>query len=151
MTERRDLAAKIEALLPRLMRKLWRNDLDDPLAELPLGQLRLMRVLDQGPRTLTDLAAELQMSPSAATQLFSRLEDAGLVEKEVDSEDRRVRHLRLTPFGSRQMAERRKARIEQISRALAQIEPGRRDAIVEVLEELVEASSELASSPPIYA
>lgn len=151
MTEDGALAAKIEALLPRLMRKLWRNDLDDPLAELPLGQLRLVRVLDQGPRTLTDLAAELQMSASAATQLVSRLEETGLVEKEVDAEDRRVRHLRLTHSGCSHMAARRKSRVEQITRALERVQPDRRDAIVEALEELVEACRELESSPPIHA
>jgi DNA-binding MarR family transcriptional regulator len=49
--------------------------------------------------TVTELAERLQLAQSTVTELVSRAEDAGLVEREQSQSDARVAHLRLTPQG----------------------------------------------------
>jgi DNA-binding MarR family transcriptional regulator len=49
--------------------------------------------------TVTELAERLQLAQSTVTELVSRAEEAGLVEREQSQSDARVAHLRLTPEG----------------------------------------------------
>src|SRR3954466_662985 len=49
--------------------------------------------------TVTELAERLQLAQSTVTELVSRAEEAGLVEREQSQSDARVAHLRLTPDG----------------------------------------------------
>jgi len=49
--------------------------------------------------TVTELAERLQLAQSTVTELVSRAEDAGLVEREQSQSDARVAHLRLTAQG----------------------------------------------------
>src|SRR5579884_1888282 len=49
--------------------------------------------------TVTDLADRLQLAQSTVTELVSRAEEAGLVEREQSAQDGRVAHLRLTEEG----------------------------------------------------
>jgi DNA-binding MarR family transcriptional regulator len=53
--------------------------------------------------TVTELADRLQLAQSSVTELVSRAEEAGLVEREQSHEDGRVAHLRLTPEGERRL------------------------------------------------
>jgi DNA-binding MarR family transcriptional regulator len=55
--------------------------------------------------TVTDLAERLQLAQSTVTELVSRAEEIGLVERERSSEDGRVAILRLTPEGDRRLAQ----------------------------------------------
>jgi DNA-binding MarR family transcriptional regulator len=54
--------------------------------------------------TVTELAQQLQLAQSTVTELVSRAEEIGLVERERSSEDGRIAHLRLTPEGERRLA-----------------------------------------------
>jgi len=53
--------------------------------------------------TVTELAGRLQLAQSSVTELVSRAEEAGLVEREQSQADARVAHLRLTPEGERRL------------------------------------------------
>src|SRR5919205_146514 len=53
--------------------------------------------------TVTELANRLQLAQSSVTELVSRAEEAGLVEREQSQSDARVAHLRLTPEGERRL------------------------------------------------
>jgi DNA-binding MarR family transcriptional regulator len=55
--------------------------------------------------TVTELAERLQLAQSTVTELVSRAEEIGLVERERSSEDGRVAILRLTPEGDRRLAQ----------------------------------------------
>lgn len=59
---------------------------------------------DQG-MTVSELAVVLGLAQSSVTQMVRRVEDAGLLVREVSSSDARVRYLRLTKFGARQLSE----------------------------------------------
>jgi DNA-binding MarR family transcriptional regulator len=53
--------------------------------------------------TVTALADRLQLAQSTVTELVSRAEEAGLVERTQSQTDARVAHLRLTPEGERRL------------------------------------------------
>src|SRR3954451_16927419 len=53
--------------------------------------------------TVTELANRLQLAQSSVTELVSRAEEAGLVEREQSQSDARVAHLRLTAEGERRL------------------------------------------------
>ena len=57
-----------------------------------------------GDATMGMLAERLLIRPSACTRLVERLADAGLVERSVDSDDRRIRHASLTAAGRSRLA-----------------------------------------------
>src|SRR3954447_4224698 len=61
--------------------------------------------------TVTELAERLQLAQSPVTELVSRAEESGLVEREQSQSDARVAHLRLTSEGEQ--------RLEQSFTALA--------------------------------
>ena len=53
--------------------------------------------------TVTELADRLQLAQSTVTELVSRAEEEGLVERTQSQTDARVAHLRLTPEGERRL------------------------------------------------
>src|SRR5215831_1292101 len=53
--------------------------------------------------TVTELAERLQLAQSTVTELVSRAEEIGLVEREQSDSDGRVTNLRLTPEGERRL------------------------------------------------
>lgn len=54
--------------------------------------------------TVSELTDTLGVAQSSVTQLVRRVEDAGLVRREVSGKDARVRYLRLSRQGERQLA-----------------------------------------------
>ena len=54
--------------------------------------------------TVTDLAERLQLAQSTVTELVSRAEEIGLVERSRSSDDGRIAILRLTEEGERRLA-----------------------------------------------
>ena len=55
--------------------------------------------------TVTELAERLQLAQSTVTELVSRAEEIGLVERERSTDDGRIAYLRLTEEGDRRLAE----------------------------------------------
>lgn len=55
--------------------------------------------------TVTELSERLQLAQSTVTELVSRAEENGLLERERSSVDGRIAHLRLTPEGERRLAQ----------------------------------------------
>src|SRR5258706_16049862 len=53
--------------------------------------------------TVTELSERLQLAQSTVTELVSRAEEAGLIEREQSHSDARVAHLRLTVEGERRL------------------------------------------------
>src|SRR3954454_8755835 len=58
--------------------------------------------LHKGPVRMGELADSLTLSRGGATRLIARMEDAGLVEREIPKEDRRATYARLTEQGVRE-------------------------------------------------
>jgi DNA-binding MarR family transcriptional regulator len=77
-----------------------RLDLEVARLGLTAASARALAELDPDrPSPARDLAARLDCEPSNVTSLVDRLEEAGLVERRVDAEDRRIKTLVVTEAG----------------------------------------------------
>lgn len=99
-------AERMEAYLSKMMYTLNFQPSDSPLTLMPVAQVRLLRALHSGPKTVTDIAELLNVSPSAASQLITRLANGKYVVRLEDPKDRRIRMIQLAPKGA-QLVEQR--------------------------------------------
>jgi DNA-binding MarR family transcriptional regulator len=74
--------------------------------DLPPAQAQVLINLS-GPAPMRDLAASLSCEPSNVTGIIDGLERRGLVTRQPDPADRRVKHVVLTEAGERRRAELR--------------------------------------------
>jgi DNA-binding MarR family transcriptional regulator len=90
-------------------------------------QRLVVRVLGRSPRmTASEIAKMLGMHPSTLTGVLSRLAERGILEREIDDEDRRRARFHLTALG-RTVDRERKGTVEAaVRRALARAD----DAII---------------------
>ena len=70
MTETEEHAIALERILPEIARRLF-TLVDSPVDELPNTQRKVCFVLLDGRRTISQIAEELRISVSAATQVRS--------------------------------------------------------------------------------
>ena len=108
---------------------------------LPWAQARLLSTIeDQGSARISDLAALDHSSQPTMTMQVRRLEDAGLVTRTADPDDRRAVLIRITPQGSRTLTRVRADRAAVIDPHLARLDQADREtlaAAVEVLRRLL--------------
>jgi DNA-binding MarR family transcriptional regulator len=135
-----DEAKTVADLLLRFMRQLTAG-LDDPVAHLPLAQLRVCVALRQGPLPMSALGRELGASRSAVTQIADRLERARLVRRVPRGDDRRIRCLQLTERGERMMRLHEAARLGRMSRVLGNLTAEERREVTAALRTLARASA----------
>jgi len=129
-------AKQLEALLPRLMRRMFSGTESDELSELSIAQLRILRAVLDSPHTAGEIVELLGYSPSALSQLTQRLVTAGLLTKSKDPQDARVKHLELTNKGRKLMEERRTARIGQVNVALRHLEEDEQKELIRLLDKM---------------
>ena len=98
--DRERLVEETLMLLPTLMRlverpspvemgELARRGVATDVQVSP-GHIQVLIALARGPRSVGQLAEELGVSPSAATQLVDKLAEHGMVDRHHDPADRRV-------------------------------------------------------------
>src|SRR5579872_3049532 len=82
----RDLAD----LIGRAARRLRRGSLAHlgPLG-LTMAQAKVLRAVASGPLRMADIAARLEVVPRTVTPMVDGLEEAGLVRRQADPDDRR--------------------------------------------------------------
>ena len=133
-----DLADRLHSAAIHLLRRLRR---EDDASGLPAPQLSALSVIVfGGPITLGALAAAEQVRPPTITKLVATLEKAGLVEREVDRDDRRVVRVRSTPRGARLLQEGRQRRVAMLAGSLADLSASDRallERAASVLEKVV--------------
>ncbi|GAA4231390.1 DNA-binding MarR family transcriptional regulator [Streptosporangium album] len=83
----------------------------------------------RGPMRLTALKVTEQITQPAITQLISRLERDGLVERRPDLEDRRAVLVQVTPAGAQIVQTRQRDRVRQFSQLAEALTPEERHAI----------------------
>ena len=89
-----------------------------------------------GRATMSDLAHLTYQSAATVTGIVDRLADAGLVERERDSADRRVVYVRITPAGAAKLDEiktERRKHMEQMTKSLTDEELEQLNAIMSKL------------------
>lgn len=136
----REQGEAVVTMLSSLMRGLFTLTADDPAMELPGAQLRMCTVLREGPKTMSALSNEMNITHSAVTQIADRLERAGMVERLSESDDRRCKKLSLNPRGIEVMEARRERRVLHTIRVLESLPAEERAAAVSALSVLLEAS-----------
>jgi DNA-binding MarR family transcriptional regulator len=99
-------AAEFRAALRAFLRTTERVARKASLTPQRYLLLLMIKGADDGTEqsTVTVLAQKLQLAQSTVTELVSRAEEAGLVEREQSASDGRVANLRLTEEGERRLA-----------------------------------------------
>jgi DNA-binding MarR family transcriptional regulator len=97
-----EFRAALRTFLRLTEKKARRNGLTPQRYQL----LLMVKGAPDGSETLavTDLADRLQIAQSTATELVTRAEDAGLVQRKSSPKDGRVALVRLTPAGEDRLA-----------------------------------------------
>jgi DNA-binding MarR family transcriptional regulator len=134
----RDLVVSLRLAVGRLARRL-RQQTEGGVTASQFSALS--SIAHYGPITLGQLAAVERLRPPSVTRMVSTLEDAGLVVRHADVDDRRVCRVETTPLG-RELLERTRSRKDAyLATRLATLGPDEldvlRDATV-VLERLLE-------------
>ncbi len=126
-------------LISRLMRNLYSLESGDIAYELSVAHMRACNALYEAPKPITELAKELGITTSAATQLADRLQRSGLVERVVSQQDRRVKLLHLTESGIQHIGARRTRRVDRMVLALDRLSEEQREAVLAAMRVLSEA------------
>jgi DNA-binding MarR family transcriptional regulator len=136
-----ELADRLHSAAIHLLRRLRR---EDDASGLPAPQLSALSVIVfGGPITLGALAHAEQVRPPTITKLVATLEDAGLVEREVDETDRRVVRVKATARGTRLLQEGRMRRVASLAESLGRLPASDRERLaraVPILEKVVRTS-----------
>lgn len=138
MKSNAEIARELETLLPRVIRSLHRDGMQDPLREIPIAQARVLILLQDGPTTPSKMSAELGMTPSAISQVIKRLRLGGWILHSEDDEDLRVRHLRLSEFGAAQMEARLSQRACSAEAKVIQLDEAEKAELIRILQKVVD-------------
>jgi len=108
-----------------------------PVDELSLTAASTLHRLElTGARRLTELAGLEGVTQPAMTQLVSRLERAGLAQRQADPQDGRVVLVEITDRGRDVMQRRREARTQRLNDLIATLDADDRTAIAAALPAL---------------
>jgi DNA-binding MarR family transcriptional regulator len=114
-------AAELRAALRKFLRASERIAREEGLTPSRYLLLLMIKTTPGARSTVTELAERMQLTQSTITELVTRAETAGLVQREKSDEDARVFWLGLTPSGE-----------ERLGRAVAR--NGReRDRLIELI------------------
>jgi DNA-binding MarR family transcriptional regulator len=99
-------------------------------------------------RPQQELAERLGIPPSRMVALVDRLEDAGLLERRPNPDDRRVRGLHLTKKGRRVLERAEKIAIAYETELCAGIDREEREQLIDLLQKLQAGQTELRGVHP---
>jgi DNA-binding MarR family transcriptional regulator len=136
------LASVLESLVRVVRRLASAGDLSLPAAAV------LARVVAEGPQRLTDLAASERISQPGTTQLVTRLERDGLVQRAPSADDRRVVLVAATDAGRELVRRRRAQRADALRDLLDRLDPDDRQAVRDALPALARLVELAAPSRP---
>ncbi|WP_185702994.1 MarR family winged helix-turn-helix transcriptional regulator [Paenibacillus rhizophilus] len=107
------------------------------IEKLSFTTLSVLHTLSRkSPMRLTELTANEQVTQSGITQLVTRLERDGLVERRPDPNDGRVVQVHITERGANVIDSRRSERIEQLSKFIEGLTPEDKLAIASAIPAL---------------
>ena len=135
-------------LAERLMRSAHRLRRASVKSLAPLGltpaQERMLRLVARGdsPWRMGELAARMGIVPRSATSLVDALEQAGLVERAIDPDNRRSILVRLTAQGAELQREMSAARAEAGEQLFVGLDDGERELLAELLDKLAPADGD---------
>jgi DNA-binding MarR family transcriptional regulator len=111
-----------------------------PASNLTPSKLRALDLLaEHGALRIGELADGVGVDDTTATRLVDRLEDFGLAERRIDSDDRRATTVELTQVGEQLVAELAGERQQFFCDVLAALEPDERSELVRLTAKAAEA------------
>ena len=150
MTSEQALAADLYALVV-FLHKNCNSDLFEAVGalDLSLTQIKLLHHLEDvaEPLTLKDGAALVHVSLPAASRMVDDLVRRGLVERNEDSADRRMKRVALTDSGRSVIRRLNAARLSGLETFTAALAPEERHTLAEALERLL-ARPDVAACRP---
>ena len=105
---------------------------------LPFNHFRLLRRIEAGPTTISDLAAAASIDAPAATVGVNELEKRGLAARSVDPTNRRRKLVSITESG-RAMLDDAMATADPAPPAFSALDPDEVTTLVELLSKLEDA------------
>jgi DNA-binding MarR family transcriptional regulator len=139
--DRSDVANRLHSAAIHLLRRARRVDAE---SRLPVPQLSALSVVVYGgPITLGALAQAEQVRPPTMTKLVAAMAEAGLIEREADTADRRVVRVRATAKGRRILEDGRDRRIAVIAEGLSALP----EADVQAIARALDAIERVAGTP----
>ncbi len=96
-----------------------------------------------GPLTLGDVAARERLSPPMISKVVDALEEAGFVERERDTQDRRVWRVRATVVADDWIEQNRARRDAWLAERLAALDDSERRAVADAVPALERIVGEL--------
>jgi DNA-binding MarR family transcriptional regulator len=126
-----DLADRLHSAAIHLLRRLRR---EDDASGLPAPQLSAMSVIVfGGPITLGALAGAEQVRPPTISKLVATLEEHGLVEREIDPDDRRIVRVKATARGTRLLYDGRRRRVASLAESVRGLPAADRAALAKAI------------------
>ena len=133
-----DLAVRLRLVIARTARRLRQEAAE----ELSPSQGAALATIDRhGPLTPSELATRERIQRPTATRVIARLEEAGLVDRTPDPDDRRSCLVGLAPEGRQLLARARTRKDAYLSRRLRDLDADERatlDRAAAVLERVLE-------------
>lgn len=132
------LVARLRLVVMRLSRRLRQQSPGDVTASMLSA---LASIANLGPLTLGELAAVEQVQPPSMTKIVGKLEERGLVLRQVDGRDRRVARVRVSDEGEAYVAQSRTLKNAYLAERLDRFAPGELadlERALPLLERLVE-------------
>ncbi len=97
-------AAALRGVLRKFMRASERIAREEGLTPSRYLLLLMIKTAAEGRSTVTELAERMQLTQSTVTELVTRAESAGLINREQSVEDARVFWLEVSPEGESRLA-----------------------------------------------
>ena len=88
-------------------------------------------------RTIKEIAASLDSTSSAATQVVAGLEQAKIVERHPDKKDRRVVQVHLTPLGKKKLVEFKKVHLKNLEKMMQVLSDQERELLISIPSKLI--------------
>lgn len=129
-----DSGARLRAALGRLSRRLRETRAGSGLTPTQISVL--FTIVRDGPLPLTVLAEREALNPTMLSRVLGCLCDAGLAQRTVDADDRRVALAAPTAAGRRMRERIQRERSDALAAHLAALRPGERQAILEAIPAL---------------
>lgn len=85
------------------------------------------------------IAELLDIRPQSASEAIANMEQAGLVRRETDEQDRRSSRIYITPEGQQRQAELLAHRVENARRVMAPLTEEEKKTLLQLLEKVTEA------------
>lgn len=138
MTEEQARAERFAELFRAVYLTFHRRD--RPRTELPGASRAVLEHLAlAGPLAIGEAAAHMRRAQSVISEIVTHLERDGLLEREIDPEDRRRTLIWLTPDGHEALRRDRDVLgIDLLARAMARLPPDQADALNAGMRALIE-------------